>query len=136
MENAYIGEDRYGQRFLVIQEGAGSRYYKIARTDIAPAAIAEEYDAKQNPLLGITEEFGLAAPKYDWTYCDTRETYADPKCTHDHRSKARTMGYDSRLEKGRIVAMRCVCSRCGKITPWLKTSNHTVGGGFEYTVHF
>lgn len=69
--------------------------------------------------------------RYDAGYIDNMNNFRDPDCKHQNIQQ-----YNARGSSKKITAIQSVCIRCGRISAWAKTSKHTLGGGFEYTVQF
>ncbi|GAH17035.1 unnamed protein product [marine sediment metagenome] len=74
---------------------------------------------------------------YDILYCDPITAFKDPGCTHKD-----TVPYDMQIKKAtqrskeRATAVKYICTNCGRISQWGRTSHHTAGGGFESSVIF
>jgi hypothetical protein len=68
---------------------------------------------------------------YDREYVDLIKNFRDPKCKHPDLA-----GYDMKMRGDKITAVQHVCTRCGRISQWGKTTGHTVGGAFEVAIKF
>lgn len=79
----------------------------------------------------MKKERRKAMARYDKQYCMTPEHFKDKTCRHRDVQQ-----YNAKGSSKKLTAIQSVCIRCGRISKWTKTTNHTVGGGFEYNVQF